>query len=735
MKHLKALIFLFPTLIMAHSDQDLQSAYQQKSSDYQPRTKHLDNGKAKFTNHLILANSPYLLQHAHNPVNWYGFNDEAFELAKQQNKLIFLSIGYATCHWCHVMEEESFEDLAVAEVLNKNFIAIKVDREVLPDVDSHFMGIAQLLTGSGGWPLNVVLTPAGDGFFAGTYFPKNTLITKLKQLQNVWQYEQNIITKTVESVKVALLEETSSTTKLPQNLQSLAVQNLLKNFDEFDGGFGNAPKFPHEAQLLMLINEQMRYPSDDKLNAITTTLDNMASGGIYDIVGGGFHRYATDNAWLFPHFEKMLYNQAQLAMVYSKAYQLTHKPLYQRIAKQTLDYVIREMQNGGFYSATDADSNGEEGLFFIWNIQELKAILGADFVEFQHYFELSNATEFEQDFVIHLKDINKIQAVDLIKIDTLLAKLYQVRQNRKKPLLDNKILLSWNALLLKTFVVASEIDGKYLKVAQNLADFLLDNFYQKYLQRVQIKGQTSQRAIFEDYAYFADGLIDLYDATGHKKYLTTAQKLTDEAIYNFWDKKNFGFKISNNKRINNNKEIYDGAIFNANGVAYGVLNKLSTRTQDKKYQQFAQQLLLSFSTKIHKNPSAYASIVKNYSDKQQGILANTVYAYDGRIKIQSSHNQVILNIEKGWHINANKVLQKSLIATQLVSDNIKTINYPQEKRINLGFSKEKLAIYDEEITLNFSLKDKKFTLAKLTLQACSDKVCLPPQQIKISINP
>ncbi|SMN17343.1 Thymidylate kinase [uncultured Candidatus Thioglobus sp.] len=256
-------------------------------------------------------------------------------------------------------------------------------------------------------------------------------------------------------------------------------------------------------------------------------------------------------------------------------------------------------------------------------------------------------------------------------------------------------LLSWNA-----FVVASEIDGKYLKVAQNLADFLLDNFYQKYLQRVQIEDQTSQRAIFEDYAYFADGLIDLYDATGHKKYLTTAQKLTDEAIYNFWDKKNFGFKISNNKRINNNKEIYDGAIFNANGVAYSVLNKLSTRTQDKKYQQFAQQLLLSFSTKIHKNPSAYASIVKNYSDKQQGILANTVYAYDGRIKIQSSHNQVILNIEKSWHINANKVLQKSLIATQLVSDNIKTINYPQEKRINLGFSKEKLAIYDKEITLN-----------------------------------
>jgi uncharacterized protein YyaL (SSP411 family) len=282
--------------------------------------------------------------------------------------------------------------------------------------------------------------------------------------------------------------------------------------------------------------------------------------------------------------------------------------------------------------------------------------------------------------------------------------------------------------------MASEIDKKYLLTAQNLADFLLDNFYQSDLKRVQIDNQTSQPAIFEDYAYFADGLIDLYDATDHKKYLITAQKLTDEAIHNFWDEENFGFKISNNKRINNNKKIYDGAIFSTNGVTYGTLNKLSARTQDKKYQQLAQQLLSSFSMQINQAPSAHASIVKNYSDKQQGALTKTVYAYDGKIKIQSNRNQVILNIKKGWHINANKVLQKSLIATQLLSNNIKTINYPQAKRINLGFSQEKLAVYDEKITLNFSLKDEKFTLAKLTLQACSDKVCLPPQQITLLLN-
>ena len=721
---------------MAHSNQELQTVYQQKSADYQPRTRHFENGRAKFTNHLILANSPYLLQHAHNPVNWYGFNDEAFKLAQKENKLIFLSIGYATCHWCHIMEEESFEDLEVANVLNKNFIAIKVDREVLPDVDSHFMSIAQLLTGSGGWPLNVVLTPTGDGFFAGTYFPKITLIANLNQLQNIWKNQQNKILKTAKNIKNTLLEKPSSPTHTLKNLQILAVQSLLETFDEFDGGFSDAPKFPHEAQLLMLIDEQMRHPNDEKLTALTTTLDAMASGGFYDVVAGGFHRYATDNAWAFPHFEKMLYNQAQLAMVYSKAYQLTNKPLYKRIAKQTLDYTIGEMQhkNQGFYSATDADSVGEEGLFFIWSSKELESILGDNFVEFRHYFDLSNSTEFEQQHVIRFKDINQIQAADFIKIDVLLAKLYQVRQNREKPILDNKILLSWNALLLKALVITSEIDNKYLLTARNLADFLLDNFYQNNLKRVQIDNQTSQPAIFEDYAYFADGLIDLYDTSNDEKYLINAQKLIDEAINNFWDKQNFGFKISNNKRISNNKEIYDGAIFSANGVAYGVLNKLSTRIQDTKYQQLAQQLLSSFSAQINQAPSAHASIVKNYSDKQQSALTKTVYAYDGKIKIQSSNNKVILDIEKGWHINANKVLQKGLTTTQLSSNNLKTVDYPTAKLINLGFSKDKLAVYDEKITLNFLLKDKKFTIAQLNLQACSDKVCLPQQQIKLILN-
>ncbi|SMN01151.1 Thymidylate kinase [uncultured Candidatus Thioglobus sp.] len=723
---------------MAHPSQELFNAYIQKGENYQPRTRHIENGKAQFTNHLILSNSPYLLQHAHNPVNWYEFNDEAFELAKQQGKLIFLSIGYSTCHWCHVMEEESFESLAVAKVLNQDFVAIKVDREILPDVDAHFMNIAQLLTGSGGWPLNVVLTPDGEGFFAGTYFPKDNLIANLNNLTSLWQTDKPQIFQLAERIHANLRTKKNTASKLISNLQTQATANLLRGFDELSGGFGEAPKFPHEAQLLMLIDEQMRTPSENKFNAITTTLDAMAAGGIYDVVAGGFHRYSSDNAWLFPHFEKMLYNQAQLAMVYTKAYQLTGKNLYQRIATQTLDYVIREMQmgkDGGFYSATDADSEGEEGLFFIWNETELKAVLGNDFKVFTDYFDLSNYTEFEDKNVIHFKDVNTLKAQDFSKIDPLLKRLYDDRLKRIKPLLDDKILLSWNALLLKALVVAGEIDAKYLNKAQTLADFLIQAFYQNDLKRVQIEGNTSQMAIFEDYAYFADGLIALNDALADKKYLILAQKLMDTALTQFWDEQNFGFKISNNKRIStHNKEIYDGAILSPNGVAYGVLNQLFTRTGEDKYQQFAEQLLNAFSAQINQNPSAYGTIVNRYNAHQHGSIDNIQYAYNGKIRVAVAHGTISLDIAKGWHINANKTLQKSLIATHISSDNLKSVQYPQASMIKLANSQEELAIYSGNIKFQYQLKTAQFSFGELSLQACSNQVCLPPQILTLLLN-
>ncbi|SMN16161.1 Thymidylate kinase [uncultured Candidatus Thioglobus sp.] len=418
-------------------------------------------------------------------------------------------------------------------------------------------------------------------------------------------------------------------------------------------------------------------------------------GGIYDLLADEFHRYATDNAWLFPHFEKMLYNQAQLTMVYIKAFELTKNPLYKRVFTQTLDYTIREIQakNDGFYSATDADSEGEEGLFFIWTIDEIKTVLTDDFKIFEQYFDLSNSTEFESAHVLHYKNFTALKQTDFDTIKPLLQKLYNARQKREKPLLDNKILLSWNALLLKAFTQASEYDKKYLIKAKELNQFLLNNFYQTDLKRVYINNKTSQTAIFEDYAYFADALIKLFDKTNDVNHLQTAQKLINTAIEKNLDNENHGFKISNNNRIQNNlKEIYDGAIFSSNGIAYAVLNKLSNRLKTPQYKTLALQLINAFSEKISQNPSAYSSIVTAYSAFQKGSINGTMYAYNGKIKITSGKGKINLVIKKGWHINTHKVLQQALIATKITNKQLKTVHYPNAKIIQLSFSKDKLAV-------------------------------------------
>ena len=736
---LKIVLFLIPVVSFSHSQDELIDSYNNKSSNYHPRTKHFNFKKDKFTNHLIFENSPYLLQHAHNPVNWYIFGDEAFNLAKQQNKLIFLSIGYATCHWCHVMENESFEDLEVAKILNKNFISIKVDREILPDVDKHFMDISKVLTGKGGWPLNVVLTPNGDGFFAGTYFPKNDLIANLQNLRNIWKNDKQRIFEISQQVKDAMATTKNLKVKLPNNLQVIAVNELLENFDEFDGGFGDAPKFPNEAQLLMLIDEQIRNPSQTKLTAITTTLDAMASGGFYDIIAGGFHRYTTDTAWKFPHFEKMLYNQAQLSMVYIKAYKLTKNETYKLIATQTIDYVLREMKdkNGGFYTATDADSEGEEGAFFIWSVAEMKKILGVEFAKFEKYFDLSHNTEFADRHIIRYRNISELTNNNFIEIAKLTNRLYLARQDRSKPFLDNKILLSWNSLFLKALVEMSSIDNKYLTQSQELANFLIQDFYtsnNKKLQRVKINNTISQEAIFVDYSYFADALLDLFDSSNEVKYLHLSKNLTNIAIDKFWDIDSFGFRLSNNFRINNkNKDIYDGAIFNPNGVAYNLLNKLAVRI-DGKYKDIAQNLLSAFSQQIIINPSIYPGIVGNLNGFKNGYLRTVNYGYNGKIKIKTFRNKITINIAKGWHINAHKVLQDGLIATNVDVKSVDKILYPTGDLMNLGFSEEKINTYKDEVVIDYKLKNSMPVIGILNLQACSDEVCLPPQSIKILLN-
>ncbi len=747
-------LFFLPTLLWAHPMEVLEQSYNNKGEDYTPRTQHVNNqGRAKFVNHLIFESSPYLLQHAHNPVNWYAFTNEAFAKAKLENKPIFISIGYATCHWCHVMEEESFDDIEVAEFLNKHFIAIKVDREIRPDVDATYMNVSQLINGSGGWPLNAILLPNGQAFFAGTYFPKPALLDLLSQMQNLWENDKDTLVSQAHEID-NILNKTQPTTQaiIDKTVISKAIQSLLSNFDEMDGGFGEAPKFPNESMLLLLIDEQKRLPNDEQLNAITTTLDAMASGGFYDTVGGGFHRYSTDNAWLVPHFEKMLYNQAQLSLVYTRAYQLTHKPFYKRIAQQTLDYVLKEMQDkrGGFFSATDADSEGEEGTFFVWSINELKTILNkAAFKDFNRWFDLSTYTDFEGNHVIRFKDINSVREDDHQPIDALLAKLYDARLKREPPLTDNKVLLSWNALMIPSLLEAGIVfnQAKYTKAGLALANHLETFNKNNQLYRVAINNKLETKALFEDYAYLAHAYLSVFDQTNDQIWLDRTLRLVHTMNEEFWDKTQFGFNMTNDSQYLNThyKESEDGATPSTNGLAYQVLVKLNNRTTERAFTQQSKQLLDAFSASISQNPYSHSSFILGFSHAIFSETSATQYAYDGRIRIQTKildDNQIMvtLTLKPLWHINSNQPLQDSLIATQITNNDdknwsIKALSYPKGELAQLGFSKDKISIYKNQLSIKLKLtqrsKDYVVPTLSLALQACSDKVCLAPTMVTL----
>jgi uncharacterized protein len=413
------------------------------------RTTLIDkDGEPLYTNELIHEDSPYLVQHAHNPVNWVPWGDEAFESARQEDKPVFLSIGYSTCHWCHVMEHESFDNVQIAEYLNEHFICIKLDREQRPDLDDVYMTGLQVMKGQGGWPMSNFLTHEGYPFYAGTYYPPDNFLDILKQLAEAWRTRRAEIQSQATEVSNAIVKYTSaknSAEELGGELISRAASELVARLDETNGGFGSAPKFPNESQLLLLIDDIRRSQSSDSLHALTLTLDKMYQGGIYDQVAGGFHRYAVDSQWLVPHFEKMLYNQAQLLSVYSQAFGLTGDPAYKRIATEIANYVVRDMTDleGGFYSATDADSEGEEGLFFVWTPDELKTCLTQDQVAFvTEVYGVTDDGNFEGHNILNLDgsledyadahdlDINEL----LVELQKIKECLYQSREQRVHPL-------------------------------------------------------------------------------------------------------------------------------------------------------------------------------------------------------------------------------------------------------------------------------------------------------------
>ncbi|MGC9006349.1 MAG: thioredoxin domain-containing protein, partial [Sulfurihydrogenibium sp.] len=570
---------------------------------------------------LINEKSPYLLQHAYNPVDWYPWSEEAFEKAKKEDKPIFLSIGYSSCHWCHVMEKESFEDEEVAEILNKYFVPIKVDREERPDVDSVYMNVCMLFNGSGGWPLTVIMTPDKKPFFAGTYFPKHSrpgrigLMDILLTVAKKWQEDKEDLISRAEKVIGYLQEEVkSSPSELKVDYIHAGFFELKSRFDSVYGGFSNKPKFPTPHNLMFLLRYYYHTKQSEALSMVETTLLKMRLGGIYDHVGFGFHRYSTDRQWLLPHFEKMLYDQAMLLMAYTEAYQITKKEIYKQTAQEIIQYVLRDMtsKEGMFYSAEDADSEGEEGKFYTWTIQEIKDVLKEDADLAIKLFNIKEEGNFLEEATGHLTGRNIIYLKELPnipaeKIEEIRKKLFDYREKRVHPLKDDKMLTDWNGLMIAALSKAGQAfsNQDYIYHAKKATDFILENMLiNGKLYHLYKDGEVKIEGMLDDYAFFVWGLIELYQAVGEVKYLEKAVELSQKAIELFYDNENGGFFLSKSQDlIVKPKESFDGAIPSGNSVSSYNLYRLYLMTADQDFYQKSYETLKAFGEEIKRLPS------------------------------------------------------------------------------------------------------------------------------------
>ncbi len=597
----------------------------------------------KYTNRLIHEKSPYLLQHAHNPVDWYPWGEEAFKAAEARDKPIFLSIGYSTCHWCHVMEHESFEDSAVAALMNDAFISIKVDREERPDVDDIYMTVCQMVTGSGGWPLTIIMTPDKRPFFAATYIPKNQRFNRpgmmelIPQIKNAWQNDRQRVLESAGKITDYLGQSTINKpgASIADSVLQMAAQQLSDSYDEKFGGFSERPKFPSAHNLMFLLRQYKRSGNGKNLTMVENTLQHMRKGGVYDHIGFGFHRYSTDRKWLVPHFEKMLYDQAINAMAYTEAFQVTGKPEYQQTAREVLRYVQRDMtdEKGGFYSAEDADSDGEEGKFYVWRTSEIRDILGEkDANFFDDIYGLTDAGNFEDEAtrqktganIPHLKkSLREIAAEKGIaetalheRLENIRQKLFDVREKRIHPLKDDKVLTDWNGLMIAAFSKAARAfdEPKFADAARNAADFILSEMRLKngrLLHRYR-EGQKAINAYLDDYAFMSWGLIELYETTFETRYLKAAIEFTDILLEHFWDQQNYGFFFTTDDATDllvRKKEIYDGAIPSGNSVAMLNLLRLGRITGNTGYEEKASRLGQAFSGQINRYPAGYTMMM------------------------------------------------------------------------------------------------------------------------------
>ncbi len=723
------------------------------------------------TNRLAHATSPYLLQHAHNPVDWHPWGDAAFEKARRENKPIFLSVGYSTCHWCHVMAHESFEDEAVAAVLNASFVAIKADREELPDVDNQYMLATQafyVLNGvhrSGGWPNSVWLMPDGRPFYAGTYFPKEQFVSLLENITALYRDRPDeveryasVMSETLE--EMGRLQQHGSVT-IDRALLDRAIREVTAAYDATHGGFGSRPKFPPHATLDLLFADHDRAPNERYRVMITGTLDAMRRGGIYDHIGGGFHRYATDERWFLPHFEKMLYDNAQLIRAYTDGYRLTGDQRYERVVAETFDWLTREMtdEGGAFYSAIDADSEGEEGRFYVWGHEEIIEVLGTeDATLFSAVYGVLPEGNFHEEATGRRMSTN----IPYLTCDPndaehqhlagLRAKLLEQRNTRIRPHLDNKIITAWNALTIGSLAHAGRHLGqpRYVEAAARAADFILQALRDKDggLLRTYRAGDARLPAYLDDYAYLIEALLDLHDATNDPDWIGEARKLADTMLSRFGDPAGGGFFYTtgdHDARIICSKNPNSGGnLPHPNGVAARALLTLGERTGDDRFTRAGLATLDAFAFAVKEQPHAAGELLAAATKHIESLEAYTSQTStagqpvtitaqldSSRVSVGDTFTVTLrMEIAPPYHIYANEPSSGDVVATRVAlaeGEGVELIDvvYPEAQPKENPVLNKTLGVYEGSVDIVVQLRAKRsgpFALA-VTTQACDDHAC------------
>lgn len=712
------------------------------------------------SNRLIHEDSPYLRQHAHNPVDWFPWGDEAFGKAAVEDKPVFLSIGYSTCHWCHVMEVESFDSDEVAQYLNENFVSIKLDREQRPDLDDIYMTGLQMMTGQGGWPMSNFLTPDGRPFFAGTYYPKEQFLAILQRIVEVWNTRRDDVEKQANEITRAIARYTSAKTdaaQLDEDLVSRCAGELLGRFDQQYGGFGGAPKFPNESMLMVLTEDWIRNGNEEARTALSRTLDKMYQGGIYDQVAGGFHRYTVDHYWLVPHFEKMLYNQAQLARVYLQGYLLAGDPAWRRVAEETVDYVVRDMRDerGAFYSATDADSEGEEGRFFLWTPDEIDHLLDEeDATLARDVYGVTDNGNFEGRNILYLNaslehyaETHNFEAEDFFdRLERIRRTMYEAREGRVHPMRDEKIIASWNGMMITTMALTGFFLDRddFVESAIKAANHVWQTNYSgnEGLWRIGFNGRVSIPGNLEDYAYLAEAMLTLYEITLDRQWFERGEQLVREMLALFRDAESGGFFFSRESEqgplILRPRSPMDGAMPSGNSVALHAMVKLFRLGKNTDIETVINECLSGFAGLLKASPSSFAYMVLAGESFLRGSVSALQLAALGNVRVHASRagRSLVLEISiaPGWHINAHETGDPTFPGTVLQGEALEHVSYPAGKPKSLAFQDTPVNLYEGNVRIEATLAgDTRHAEITLRLQACDDERCLAPEALTFQL--